>query len=267
MEKHFSKEQVKAIIEQSGFQIITEEFLPGQEAIFLRPPSSLHQNLLALLRENYPKGLYGHQADAIKAGIDGQDICISTSTASGKSLVFMSIAINSILNDRTARVMVFYPARALIQDQIDKWASMLNPLNIRFGYIDGGVPMGERQEILTKSNVLLMTPDVAHAWLLSSLGKQEVRAFLQRLRIIILDEAHIYNGVFGTNMAYFIRRVLAVSHPEQILTSTATLDDPEGFVDQLKGRQTNYLDQHLIALRSPQKRSCSKRQPKIDPLR
>jgi len=236
MEKQFTVDQVRRIAQESGFRIVTEEIIPGNNAEFAPPPSHLNKNLLNILKEAYGSGLYRHQAEAISAGLDGHDICISTSTASGKSLVFMSLAINSILTDGTARVLVFYPVRALIQDQMDKWASLLKPLNISLGYIDGGVPMDKRLQILRESSVLLMTPDVAHAWLLSSLGKQEIKAFLEKLQMMVLDEAHIYDGVFGTNMAYFLRRIQAVSKIRQVITSTATLDDPEGFVYQLTGR-------------------------------
>jgi DEAD/DEAH box helicase domain-containing protein len=52
-----------------------------------------------------------------------------------------------------------------------------------------------------------MTPDVAHAWLMSHLGTKEVALFLHDLGLLILDEAHVYDGAFGTNMAYFLRRL------------------------------------------------------------
>jgi DEAD/DEAH box helicase domain-containing protein len=59
---------------------------------------------------------------------------------------------------------------------------------------------------------------------------------LENIKLLILDEAHIYEGVFGTNMAYFLRRLRAVSEPQRIFTSTATLDNPAKFVHQLTGR-------------------------------
>ena len=82
-----------------------------------------------------------------------------------------------------------------------------------------------------------MTPDVAHAWLMSNLNVREISSFLGNIKLLILDEAHIYEGVFGTNMAYFLRRLQAVSKPQRIFTSTATLDNPAKFVYQLTGRQ------------------------------
>jgi DEAD/DEAH box helicase domain-containing protein len=183
----------------------------------------------------------------------GGDICLSTSTASGKSLVFMAVAVDLILRDQNSKVLAFYPARALIQDQIEKWEAILKPLDIRFGYIDGGVAMEKRLPILDVSSVVLMTPDVAHAWLMSNLGTQEIRAFLKNIRLLILDEAHIYEGVFGTNMAYFLRRLLAVSKIRRIITSTATLDNPSEFVYQITGRKPSSFGPEIDSSGSPPK--------------
>jgi DEAD/DEAH box helicase domain-containing protein len=82
-----------------------------------------------------------------------------------------------------------------------------------------------------------MTPDVAHAWLMSNLRQSGVSGFLGDLRLLILDEAHVYEGVFGTNMAYFLRRFQVVSGPHRLICSTATLGEPADFVQKLTGRQ------------------------------
>src|SRR5262249_10602694 len=141
------------------------------------------------------------------------DICLATATASGKSLVFQAAALNLLLRDRFAKVVALYPAKALIQDQIEKWRSVLDPFGIRFGFIDGTVPVERRAEILSSSRVLLMTPDVMNSWLMGRVGERQVRDFLRGLRLLILDEAHVYDGVFGTNMAYLLRRLEAVATP------------------------------------------------------
>jgi DEAD/DEAH box helicase domain-containing protein len=98
-----------------------------------------------------------------------------------------------------------------------------------------------------------MTPDVAHAWLMSHLQQREVRGFLARLRLLILDEAHVYDGVFGTNMAYFIRRLLAVSGVERVIASTATIGEPGNFLERLTGRHPVVLDQEDDGAMSPRK--------------
>jgi len=98
-----------------------------------------------------------------------------------------------------------------------------------------------------------MTPDVAHAWLMSHLRQKEVRDFLNRLRLLILDETHVYDGVFGTNMAYFIRRLLSVSGVDRIISSTATIGEPAEFIERLTGRKPCVLDQKDDGGASPRK--------------
>lgn len=253
METHYTADLVSKIAEQSGFHILGQEVLPGNDARFLPIPLGLDDRVRNQIVQSYPDGLYGHQAEAIDACLKGHDICLSTSTASGKSLVFMVIAVDSILKDDTSKVLAFYPARALIQDQIGKWEAILKPFDISFGYIDGGVPMEKRLLILDKSSVVLMTPDVAHAWLMNNLGIQEIRNFFGNLQILILDEAHIYEGVFGTNMAFFLRRLQAVSKLKRIITSTATLNNPLEFVYQITGKQPRSFGPDLDCAGNPQK--------------
>jgi len=253
METYFTEDSVNAIAEQSGFQILGQEVLPGSDAKFLPIPSCLDDRVRNLIAQDYPNGLYGHQTEAIDASLKGDDICLSTSTASGKSLIFMAVAVDLILRNGTSKVLAFYPTKALIQDQIEKWGAILAPFDINFGYIDGGIAMEKRLPILDTSNVVLMTPDVAHAWLMSNLGTHEIRAFLQNIQILILDEAHIYEGVFGTNMAYFLRRLQAVSKIKRIITSTATLDDPSEFVYQITGRRPRSFGPDVDFSGSPSK--------------
>lgn len=253
MEAYYTTNLVSKIAEQSGFHILGQEVLPGNDAKFLPIPLGLDDRVRNQIIQSYPDGLYGHQAEAIDSCLKGHDICLSTSTASGKSLVFMVIAVDSILKDDTSKVLAFYPARALIQDQIGKWEAILKPFDISLGYIDGGVPMEQRLSILDKSSVVLMTPDVAHAWLMNNLGIQEIRNFLGNIQILILDEAHIYEGVFGTNMAFFLRRLQAVSKIKKIITSTATLNDPTEFVHQITGKQPRSFGPDLDCAGNPQK--------------
>ncbi|MBW2430192.1 MAG: DEAD/DEAH box helicase, partial [Deltaproteobacteria bacterium] len=228
---------INEIAQQTSWQILGQERLASRQAKFLPIPSCLHESVRNLIALSYPDGLYGHQTEAIDAGLKGHDICLATSTASGKSLVYMALAADMILRDKHSKVIAFYPARALIQDQLGKWEAILKPLNLNFGYIDGSLPMQKRSPVLDISRVLLMTPDVAHAWLMSNLKDRVIRSFLRNINMLILDEAHIYEGVFGTNMAYFLRRLQALLKPQRIITSTATLDNPAKFVYQLTGRQ------------------------------
>jgi DEAD/DEAH box helicase domain-containing protein len=149
----------------------------------------------------------------------------------------MTVAADLLQREPGARVLALYPAKALIYDQQRKWRQLLTLLRIPLGYIDGDVPRERRSEILRISRVLLMTPDTVHAWLMSHLNQAEVEDFLTHLRLLVLDEAHVYDGAFGTNMAYLLRRLQTVAGPFTIISSTATLSSPGEFLQQLTGRE------------------------------
>jgi DEAD/DEAH box helicase domain-containing protein len=157
--------------------------------------------------------------------------------------VFISVAADFALRSRPAKTLTLYPARALIQDQIEKWEAMLEPLGIQPGFIDGGVSTELRPAILRTCQIVLMTPDVAHAWLLSHLGDRAVADFMKTLRLLVLDEAHVYEGAFGTNMAYFLRRLeAATDNTYQVIASTATIGNPAVFTAALLGRSVRSID-------------------------
>src|SRR5690606_2426154 len=142
---------------------------------------------------------------------------------------------NLLLQDPQACAAVFYPARALIVDQVRKWRELMGPLQLDFGYIDGAVAMADRLRAIRSKRLLLMTPDVVHAWLMANTSDPAVGRFLDRLQMVILDEAHVYDGVFGTNLAFLMRRLRAVSSLRQCVCATATLGDPHQFVRTLTG--------------------------------
>jgi len=244
---------IRDIVDGAGFDILESATLPGRTASYARVPDTLDPRVAAALHESHPHGLYAHQAEALAEVIRGEDICLATSTASGKSLVFTAAALNILLKDRFARVVALYPAKALIQDQLEKWHCLLDPFGIRVGFIDGSVPTDQRAAILSSSSVVLMTPDVIHAWLMNKTSDRGIRDFMRTIRLLVLDEAHAYDGVFGTNMAYFLRRLSAVSAQYQLIASTATIGAPADFIEQLTGRRVAVLDADDDGSGSPKK--------------
>src|SRR5688572_5770098 len=135
------------LVHDAGFDVIETATLPGRTASYAAVPDSLDPRVVATLESWHPQGLYSHQAEALAAATRGEDICLATHTASGKSLVFMAAALNMLLRDRFAKVVALYPAKALIQDQLEKWHRLLDPFGIRVGFIDGSVPTEQRAEI------------------------------------------------------------------------------------------------------------------------
>ncbi len=244
---------IKQIAEQSELEILDEISLPGQMPKYTPVPSDIHPEVRDALIRSYPQGLYSHQAQGLQLVLDGSDLCLATPTASGKSLVFMTATADRLKHNPEIKTLALYPAKALIQDQLEKWTSALKPLGLAPGYIDGAVPTYERPRLLEEYRVILMTPDVAHAWLMSHLRQKEVRDFLTRLRLLILDEAHVYDGVFGTNMAYFVRRLLATSSIDRVISSTATIGEPGDFIERLTGRPPMVLNEEDNGAMSPRK--------------
>ncbi|MBI5016762.1 MAG: DEAD/DEAH box helicase [Deltaproteobacteria bacterium] len=244
---------VAGLANDRGFEVVEQHVLPAREPTFSPIPETLHPALQEALAESFPQGLYSHQVDAISRAVAGDDVCVATSTASGKSLVFMATAANLLLNEPTMRVLALYPARALIQDQLDKWRAFAVGFGLSIGYIDGDVPMDRRPAILRASSIVLMTPDVAHAWLLSHLDDSVVRTFVDSVRLLVLDEAHVYDGVFGTNMCFMLRRLFAVAPGTRFLMSTATLHEPAAFAAKLTGRSVVAFGKEADGAGAPEK--------------
>lgn len=259
-------EVVEQIAAECSVQVVQTLTLPIREAKYSNIPNRLHPTVVARLERDYPSGLYRHQAMAIDALLDGKDVALSTSTASGKSLVFITAAMDILAKDPAAKVMALYPAKALIRDQIDKWESATRDAAIGIGFIDGSVPMERRYEILRTNRVVLMTPDVCHAWFMSNLRERQVANFRAALRLLILDEAHVYEGVFGTNMAYLMRRLDTATGKYRMLCSTATLGRPSDFIYQLTGRRTLSIGQEEDGSAAPRRHVLLAKDPGYDKL-
>lgn len=241
------------VLSATPLRVVDQVVLPERTAEFAEIPSELHPSVIKGLRRQFARGIYSHQAKGIAISLGGKDLCVATSTASGKSLVFLSVAGHVLATESRARILALYPAKALIQDQLGKWNESLSELGFSVGYIDGAVPVPERHRILDRNRAVLMTPDVAHAWLLNKAGDASVGAFLSDLKLLILDEAHVYDGVFGTNMAYLVRRILALSPSPRIISSTATIGSPDKFIELLTGRSPEIIADSGDGSFSPQK--------------
>ena len=194
--------------------------------------------------------LWSHQSLALKHLCDGDNVVIATGTASGKSLIFQLYALHRLLSDPGSKVLVFYPLRALTSDQLISWKRAAESVGLNPDEVDlifGGVSMERREQILDRARVVLMTPDVCQAWLMRTVGSDSVRRFLEGLTLLVLDEAHVYESVFGSNVALLLRRLLAAKRllmPQprrrdqgqlQMIAATATIADAEQHLERLTG--------------------------------
>jgi DEAD/DEAH box helicase domain-containing protein len=203
------------------------------------PCSDLTNDYLSTV---HPDGIYRHQAMAIKKILTGENLCLSTGTASGKSLVFQVGAIEKLRQNPGARIIAVYPMKALGFEQEKRWREALQNagLKMQVGRIDGDVKTASRAAILRNCNVVVMTPDIIHAWLLHQVSDNNVKNFLQHSELVIIDEIHIYTGVFGSNSAYLFRRldhcVRLCGGSYQYIAASATISSPKEHLQKLTGR-------------------------------
>jgi DEAD/DEAH box helicase domain-containing protein len=216
------------------------EYFPFDD-LGLRPPS------LAALRA-FNQGIYRHQRAGIKSYLEGQNLAVTTPTASGKTLIFNICALEELAANPKARVAAVYPLKALAAEQTARWQRLASDCGMLFnvGRIDGGIHSNERLRVLKESRIVVMTPDIIHAWLLSSIDSPAVLEFLRNLTLIIADEAHTYSGVFGSNSAFLFRRLLHATRKLggnfHLIASSATMEDPQAHLSSLTGEQFAVID-------------------------
>ena len=199
--------------------------------------------------EKLSRRLWLHQAKAMKIAAERRNLVISTGTASGKSLIFQSTAFRILDTDDEAVVAVFYPLKALSNDQLVSWRRAAKLAGLReqdVVKVDGDIPRTSRSQLLEKARIVLMTPDVCHAWLLNEISNPIHRTFLARTKLIVIDEAHVLEGVFGSNFAYLFRRLCTArflvqgkghSTALQVIAASATISTPDQHLNALTGQQ------------------------------
>lgn len=203
---------------------------------------SLAENSLQYLMKAYPEGIFHHQKEALKKYLDGKNICLITGTASGKSLVFQAAALDKLSKDPQAKVMAIYPMKALGNEQHDRWVNTFQVagVDVQIGRIDGNVPPGFRLGVLERSQVVVFTPDIIHAWLFSNLNQPSVINFLKQVRLIVIDEVHSYSGVFGSNAAFLFRRLqhilFMLGAQVNFICASATIAHPSEHLFKLIGQ-------------------------------
>jgi DEAD/DEAH box helicase domain-containing protein len=245
------------IINKLNLEVVESLDLPGRAERRLAVPQALEKGPLGLKIATWaPAGqLWRHQALALQMLFDGKNIVVGTGTASGKSLIFQLFAFDRILRDPSTKVLIFYPLKALASDQFASWRARA----LEFGLseecvakIDGDVPTSDRQLLLSIANIVLMTPDVSQAWLMRNVGTAPVRRFFDKLALLVLDEAHVYESVFGGNVAFLLRRMIAAKRRAaqqtsdkrvQIVATTATIKEPADHLSALTGRDFSVIDE------------------------
>jgi DEAD/DEAH box helicase domain-containing protein len=187
-------------------------------------------------------GLYAHQAETWEAVARGRSVVVTTGTASGKSLAFSLPALDAIAREPTARALFLYPTKALAQDQA-RWLASLGLRGLRPAIYDGDTPVERRAHIRRTANAILSNPDMLHVGVLPHHDRWGDA--LHNLRVVVVDEAHVYRGVFGSHVGNVLRRLrrlaLAYGADPIFVLASATIANAGELASRLTG-----LDVHVV---------------------
>ncbi len=218
---------------------------PARQPQYTPFPEGLNPALIEALKAKGISALYTHQYATWEHVHQGRNIIVVTSTASGKTLCYNLPVLNYLYRHAEGRALYLFPTKALAQDQFstlqeitqgasfpyprDSQSSQKQPLSpIPIAIYDGDTPASARPAIRKQARLLITNPDMLHMGILPH--HTAWSEFLRNLHFIVIDELHIYRGVFGSHVANVLRRLKRLtrfygSHPQFILTS-ATIANP-----------------------------------------
>ena len=200
----------------------------------------LHKQILEALKSRGINSLYSHQLEAFKLASVGKDIVVATPTASGKSLCYNLPVLNMLASHAEGRALYLFPTKALSRDQEESLRGLLKDANLSHGAVtfDGDTPQDARRAARQRSGILVTNPDMLHAGILPQHANWA--RFFANLKFVVIDELHMYRGVFGSHLANIIRRLLRIAAfhgaSPQFLFSSATIRNPKEHASRLLGR-------------------------------
>jgi len=239
-------EVLRAFREDTDFMrgVTTWQRIPARSACTARWPKALDPRLISAVQAQGIEQPYTHQASAIEAALAGENVVLSTSTASGKTLAYNLPALHTLLNDPAARALYIFPTKALAHDQIANLKTQTSKLETRNSKpqtpltlrpYDGDTPSSQRSTIRSEARLLVTNPDMLHVGILPHHTRW--MRFFSNLRYVVLDELHTYRGVFGGHVANVLRRLRRIcrfygSDP-QFIAASATIANPRELAEQL----------------------------------
>jgi len=180
--------------------------------------------------------LYAHQRAVWDVAARGEHVLVTTGTASGKTLAFNLPVLDELARRPKSRALYLYPTKALAQDQFRTLSAYRVP-RLKPAIYDGDTPTEQRWQIRKWSNVILSNPDMVHVGLLPNHDRWG--DVLANLRYVVIDEAHVYRGVFGSHVANVLRRLRRLAHvygsEPQFLLASATVSNPGELASSLLG--------------------------------
>jgi DEAD/DEAH box helicase domain-containing protein len=230
------------------------ERIPPRETVLAEPPQGLRADLLGALGRRGIGRLYAHQAEAVDAALRGGHVVLATGTASGKTLAYNLPILQQFLAEPESTAIYLFPTKALAQDQaaeLGRWEAVLGGGGLGIRMYDGDTPQSRRPEYRRSARLLVTNPDMLHLGILPHHTRWA--EFLSRLRFVVLDELHVYRGVFGSHMANVLRRLRRVCSfyqagtalsggGPQFLSASATIANPRELAERLIGAPLSLIE-------------------------
>lgn len=241
-------EIMKNLKEDSVFKenIVHWQTIEEKEARTAELPLDIHPALKEALQKRGITRLYTHQKTAYEQAIKGKSVVAVTPTASGKTLCYNLPVLQTIINDAASRALYLFPTKALAQDQKSEINEIIEEsgLPINSYTYDGDTPSSIRQKVRKAGHVVITNPDMLHSAILPHHTKWV--SLFENLKYVVIDELHIYRGVFGSHVANVIRRLQRIcrfygSDPIFICTS-ATIANPLELAESLTEKQVSLID-------------------------
>lgn len=231
----------------------TAQIVPDGHRVFEAQPAEygslnfvLSQNLVnALYNTRGITQFFSHQAAAINHLHDGRNVIVSTSTSSGKSLIYQVPMLYELEKDPNSRGMYIFPTKALAQDQRRSMKDLLQYIegleNVLVETFDGDTPFTDRNMIRDEARIIFTNPDMLHITILPQ--EAAWRTFLKNLKFVVVDELHVYNGLFGSHVAFIMRRLRRLcaavgNHHVKFISCSATVANPENHMKAIFGVDT-----------------------------
>lgn len=197
-------------------------------------PAWVPADLVAALRDAGVPAPWAHQVEVAQLARSGRHVIVATGTASGKSLAYLLPTLTAVAEGATALYVA--PTKALAADQL-RAVTDLGLVAVRAASYDGDTPAGEREWARRHAGYLLTNPDMLHHGVLPA--HRRWAPFLRRLRYVVIDECHVYRGVFGSHVAGVLRRLRRIcaqygADPTFVLAS-ATVSEPAASATRLTG--------------------------------
>ena len=225
-----------------GEELAHLELVPAREAQLAPLPEALHPRVREALAAQGVEALYAHQAAAWESAARGEHFVVTTGTASGKTLAFNLPVLDALAREPKQRALYLYPTKALAQDQLRALGSFRLP-KLRAAIYDGDTAAERRWQVRKWANLILSNPDMLHVGVLPHHDRWG--DVLSNLAYVIVDEAHVYRGVFGSHVANVLRRLRRLARiygaEPQFLLASATIANPGELGSRLLGVETTVI--------------------------